>query len=139
MDDDEIKDIDDSIEFFIWLRSGSFLGNIFIFIIFGWPRPYNLLLPFLFRSSFSTLRICFFGNAWLLLWHSADRFFRKKSRKNSTVKNSRKSCFSAEKNFYEHKLGRADFGHRITRLFNIFLEMGLTFMIVPSWFADTSR
>ena len=56
VDDDEIKHIDDSIEFFILAALGfAFTENILYFYnIWIAQGPQNLLLPFVFRSSFST-------------------------------------------------------------------------------------
>ncbi len=140
VDDDEIKDIDDSIEFFILAALGfAFTENILYFYnIWVAEGPYNLLLPFLFRSSFSTFAHLLFSGMlgyYYGIAHFAGPILQEEIRaKNSFWSRIPRKIlfFRREKLFYEHKLLEGlILAIGLHALFNIFLEMGLTFMIVP--------
>ncbi len=140
VDDDDIKDIDDSIEFFILAALGfAFTENILYFYnIWVAEGPYNLLLPFLFRSSFSTFAHLLFSGMlgyYYGIAHFAGPILQEEIRSKNSFwsKIPRKILFfRREKLFYEQKLLEGlILAIGLHALFNIFLEMGLTFMIVP--------
>ncbi len=140
VDDDEIICIDDSIEFFVIAALGfSFVENILYFYnIWITQGGYNLLLPFLFRSSFSTLAHLIFSGIlgyYYGVAHFAKPILQKeisdKRHKGivwlSKVFHLNKVTLFHEENLFEGML----FAVGLHALFNIFLEMNLTFMIVP--------
>lgn len=140
VDDDEIKNIDDSIEFFVIAALGfSFTENILYFYnIWLAEGTSHILMPFLFRSCFSTFAHLLFSGLlgyYYGVAHFATPVLQEELRnKNSFwAKIPRKLLFfRREKLFYEEKLLEGIlFAVGLHALFNIFLEMGLTFMIVP--------
>ncbi|MBI5754351.1 PrsW family intramembrane metalloprotease [Candidatus Peregrinibacteria bacterium] len=139
VDDDEIKNIDDSIEFFIIAALGfAFTENILYFYNIWDSQPDKLLLSFLFRSCFSTFAHLLFSGLlgyYYGIAHFAGPVLQEEIRsKNSFwAKIPRKLLFfRREKLFYEEKLLEGLlFAIGLHALFNIFLEMELTFMIVP--------
>lgn len=140
VDDDEIKNIDDSIEFFVLAALGfAFTENILYFYnIWLGQGPSNLFLPFLFRSSFSTFAHLLFSGIlgyYYGIAHFANPILQEEL-------NKKKGRFRASL-FKTLSFGRVMFFHQekifeglllaigLHALFNIFLEMKLTFMIVP--------
>ncbi len=140
VDDDEIKNIDDSIEFFILAALGfAFTENILYFYnIWIVEGPSNLLLPFLFRSCFSTFAHLLFSGL-LGYYYGIAHFATTILQEEMRAKNSfwaripvKLLFFKRETFFYQEKLLEGMiFAVGLHALFNIFLEMGLTFMIVP--------
>ncbi|MBI2634064.1 PrsW family intramembrane metalloprotease [Candidatus Peregrinibacteria bacterium] len=139
-DDEGIKDIDDSIELFIIAALGfSFTENILYFYnIWITQGADNLLLPFLFRSSFSTFAHLLFSGVlgyYYGIAHFAKPVLQEEIRKNRrhwTVVLHRLFSFRKVKLFHEECLLEGlliSIG--LHAIFNIFLEMNLTFMIVP--------
>ncbi|MFH1218823.1 MAG: PrsW family glutamic-type intramembrane protease [Candidatus Peregrinibacteria bacterium] len=139
-DDDEIKHIDDSIEFFIIAALGfSFTENILYFYnIWIAQGPQNLFLPFLFRSSFSTFAHLMFSGIlgyYYGIAHFATPVLQEE------IRNKRKHWTRAfhkllgirkEKLFYQELIAEGlivSIG--LHAVFNIFLELNLTFLIVP--------
>lgn len=140
VDDDEIKNIDDSIDFFIIAALGfSFTENILYFYnIWIVEGASHLLIPFLFRSCFSTFAHLLFSGI-LGYYYGVAHFATPILQEELREKNSfwsrlpRKILFfRREWFFYQEKLLEGlIFAVGLHALFNIFLEMGLTFMIVP--------
>lgn len=140
VDDDEIKNIDDSIEFFVIAALGfSFTENILYFYnIWLAEGTSHILLPFLFRSCFSTFAHLLFSGL-LGYYYGVAHFATPVLQEELRNKNSfwakipqKILFFRREKLFYEEKLLEGIlFAVGLHALFNIFLEMGLTFMIVP--------
>ncbi len=139
-DNDEIKNIDDSMEFFILAALGfSFTENILYFYnIWIAQGPYDLLLPFLFRSSFSTLAHIIFSGIlgyYYGVAHFAAPILQeeiKKNRKHWTIVLHKLTHIRKEKIFFEEHLTEGlliSIG--LHALFNIILEINLTFIIVP--------
>ncbi len=140
VDDDEIKNIDDSIEFFIIAALGfSFTENILYFYnIWISQGPQNLLLPFIFRSSFSTFAHLVFSGVlgyYYGVAHFAGPILQEEIRGNRAkvtvflhkIFNLRKS-----KLFHQEKLLEGIIiSVGLHAIFNILLEMNLTFLIVP--------
>ena len=140
VDDDEIKTIDDSIEFFIIAALGfSFTENILYFYnIWLAHGSGNLFLPFLFRSSFSTFAHLLFSGV-LGYYYGTAHFAKpilqeelRKNRKHWTVWMSKVFFIKKETLFHEERLLEGlIISIGLHALFNILLEMNLTFMIVP--------
>jgi RsiW-degrading membrane proteinase PrsW (M82 family) len=139
----EIKTIDDSIEFFIIAALGfSFAENILYFQnIWATKGITDLVIPFLFRSSFSTFAHLLFSGV-LGYYYGLARFAKpilqeELSRNKSSIfmKIQRIFGFKKEKIFYRAKLAEGlVIAIGMHALFNIFLEMGVSFMIVPFLF-----
>jgi RsiW-degrading membrane proteinase PrsW (M82 family) len=140
VDDGEIKHIDDSIEFFIIAALGfSFTENILYFYnIWISQGAHNLFLPFLFRSSFSTFAHIMFSGImgyYYGIAHFAGPILQEEIRGNR--KHFRRAIHKLfnrkkEKLFYQENIFEGlliAIGLHAT--FNIFLEMNLTFMILP--------
>ncbi|MBD3360211.1 PrsW family intramembrane metalloprotease [Candidatus Peregrinibacteria bacterium] len=139
-EEDDIKNIDDSMELFIIAALGfSFTENILYFYnIWIGQGPYNLLLPFLFRSSFSTFAHLMFSGI-LGYYYGVAHFAKpilqqeiKENRKHWTIFLHKILNFRKEKLFYREKLIEGlliSIG--LHAMFNIFLELNLTFLIVP--------
>ncbi|MDA1060226.1 MAG: PrsW family glutamic-type intramembrane protease [bacterium] len=140
VDDDEIKHIDDSIEFFILAALGfAFTENILYFYnIWIAQGPQNLFLPFVFRSSFSTFAHLLFSGIlgyYYGIAHFAKPILQEEiqnNRKHWTIWLHKVLSVRKSKLFYQEKIFEGlllSIG--LHALFNIFLEMNLTFMIVP--------
>ncbi len=139
-DDDKVKSIDDAMEFFIVAALGfSFTENILYFYnIWITQGSYNLFLPFLFRSSFSTFAHIMFSGIlgyYYGIAHFAKPILQeemKNKRRHWTVLFHKILSLRKEKLFHQEKLieGLA-ISIVLHAIFNIFLEMNLTFMIVP--------
>jgi len=139
-DSDDIQDIDDAIELFIIAALGfSFVENVLYFYsIWMTNGAEHLFVPFLFRSAFSTFAHLVFSGVFGYYYgiaHFADPILQeeiKKDRKHWTVLLHKIFNFRKEKLFHEEKLLEGlIISVALHALFNIFLEMGFTFMIVP--------
>lgn len=140
VDKDDIKHIDDSIEFFIMAALGfSFTENILYFYnIWVTQGPFNLFLPFLFRSSFSTFAHLLFSGIlgyYYGVAHFATPILQEEiraGRSRWTIALHKIFAIRKEKMFYEERiLEGLLISVGLHALFNIFLEMNLTFVIVP--------
>lgn len=140
VDDGEIKDIDDAIEFFVIAALGfSFTENILYFYnIWVAQGASDLVLPFLFRSSFSTFAHLLFSG--ILGYYYGIAYFAKpilreeieKNRRHWTIWLEKILFFRRETIFERQKLAEGlIISIGLHALFNIFLEIGLTFMIIP--------
>ncbi len=140
VDDDRIKSIDDSMEFFIVAALGfSFVENILYFynIILHYG-PGHLFFPFLFRSSFSTLAHLIFSGIlgyYYGIAHFAKPILQEEIRQGRAlwtkalhkIFNIKKERLFYEENLFEGLL----ISIGLHALFNIFLELNATFLIVP--------
>jgi RsiW-degrading membrane proteinase PrsW (M82 family) len=140
VDDEEFKDIDDAIEFFIIAALGfSFTENILYFYnIWVIEGPTHLFLPFLFRSSFSTFAHIMFSGIFGYYYgvaHFAKEVLQDEIREHRyhwtkllhRIFNARQ-----DKMFHQEKmLEGAIIAIGLHAIFNIFLEMNLTFLVVP--------
>lgn len=140
VDDTKLRNIDDSIEFFIIAALGfAFTENILYFYnIWITQGPVNLLMPFLFRSSFSTFAHLIFSGVlgyYYGVAHFAKRLLQSEIRgkRNHWInKMHRLFHFKKETMFYEERmLEGLLIAIGLHALFNIFLEMNWTFLIVP--------
>ncbi len=140
VDDDEIVSVDDAIEFFIIAALGfSFTENILYFYnIWITQGPNNLLLPFLFRSSFSTLAHIIFSGIlgyYYGIAHFAAPILQKEikaNRKHWTVVLHKIFNFRKDRMFHEEKiLEGLLISIGLHAIFNILLEMNWTFVIIP--------
>lgn len=140
VDDDSFQSIDDSIEFFIVAALGfAFTENILYFYnIWLQEGAHNLILPFLFRSSFSTFAHILFSGIFGYYYGIA-QFAKPILQEELLAKRSKfikllhkLTSIKSEKLFHKQKMLEgfllAVFLHAS---FNIFLELNLTFMIVP--------
>ncbi len=140
IDNEEFDSVDDAIEFFIIAALGfAFTENILYFYnIWVSQGPQNLLLPFLFRSSFSTLAHLIFSGI-LGYYYGVAHFAKpilqqeiKENRRHWTVLLHRLFNIRKDKMFYEEQIMEGllvSIG--LHALFNILLEINLTFLIVP--------
>lgn len=140
VDDDDFKSIDDSMEFFIIAALGfSFTENIlYFYTIWITHGAYDLLLPFLFRSSFSTLAHLIFSGV-LGYYYGVAHFAKpilqqeiREKRNHWTVGLHKIFNLRKEKMFFEEKIFEGlliSIG--LHAIFNIMLEMNLTFMVLP--------
>lgn len=140
VDENEIKCIDDAIEFFVLAALGfSFTENILYFYnIWITQGSSNILLPFLFRSSFSTLAHLIFSGIfgyYYGLAHFAKPILQeeiKQNRNHWTIMIHKIFNIAKEKLFYQESLLEGlIMAIGLHAMFNIFLEMNLTFLIVP--------
>lgn len=144
VDNEEVRHIDDAIEFFILAALGfSFVENILYFYnIWLTQGAYNLFLPFLFRSTFSTFAHIMFSGIlgyYYGVAHFAKPILQKEIRENRkhwTILLHKIFNLRRERLFYEEKILE---GFLISiglhAIFNIFLELNLTFLIAPFLFA----
>ncbi len=139
-DDDEIRSVDDAIEFFIIAALGfSFTENILYFYnIWISQGASNLLLPFLFRSTFSTFAHLMFSGIlgyYYGMAHFAKPILQeelKAKRKQWVQKLHNIFHFKKEGIFYkEIILEGLLISIGLHAIFNIILEMNLNFLIVP--------
>ena len=139
-DEDDIQSIDDSIELFIIAALGfSFTENILYFYnIWITQGAGDLILPFLFRSSFSTFAHIMFSGV-LGYYYGTAHFARsvlqeelKENRRHWTVLLHRLFSFRKDKMFYQERLLEGlVVAVGLHALFNVLLEMNLTFAIAP--------
>jgi RsiW-degrading membrane proteinase PrsW (M82 family) len=136
----DIQNIDDAIELFIIAALGfAFAENILYFYnIWLSQGASNLLLPFIFRSSFSTLAHIIFSGIlgyYYGIAHFAKPILQEEIRKNRrhwTIWLHKILNIRKEKLFYQENIAEGlliSIG--LHALFNILLELNLTFMIVP--------
>ncbi len=139
-DDDEIKNVDDAIEFFIIAALGfSFTENILYFYnIWVSQGISNLLLPFMFRSTFSTFAHLMFSGIlgyYYGMAHFAKPILQeelKAKRKQWVQKIHNIFHFKKEGIFYKEViLEGLLISIGLHAIFNIILEMNLNFLIVP--------
>ncbi len=139
-EEEDIRCIDDAIEFFVLAALGfSFTENILYFYnIWITQGASNLLLPFLFRSSFSTLAHLIFSGIFGYYYgvaHFAKPMLQaeiRNNRKHWTIAVHKIFNIAKERLFYqESMLEGLLLAIGLHALFNIFLEMNLTFLIVP--------
>jgi RsiW-degrading membrane proteinase PrsW (M82 family) len=140
VDEEEIKSVDDSIEFFIIAALGfSFTENILYFYnIWISQGVSDLFLPFLFRSSFSTLAHIIFSGL-LGYYYGVAHFAKpilqeeiKKNRKHWTVGLHKIFNLRKEKMFFQEKiLEGLLISIGLHAIFNIVLEMNMLFIIIP--------
>lgn len=139
-EEDDIKSIDDAIELFIIAALGfAFTENILYFYhIWLNSGPENLLLPFLFRSTFSTFAHLLFSG--LLGYYYGIAHFATPILQEELNANQKKwktwlkkpLTIGKQRLFYQQKLLEGlILAIGLHALFNIFLEMNLTFMIIP--------
>lgn len=140
VDDDDIKDIDDSIEFFIIAALGfSFTENILYFHnIWELEGPTRIFLPFLFRSAFSTFAHIMFSGIFGYYYgvaHFAKPVLQEEIRANRnhwTILLHKIFNWRKERMFHEEKdLEGMIVAVGLHAIFNIFLELNLTVIIVP--------
>lgn len=140
VDDDHLRHIDDAIMFAILAALGfSFAENIlYFYTIWSSQGPDHLLIPFLFRSVFSTFAHILFSSLFGYYYgvaHFAKPILQQELREN---RHSfwdwyhRVFKWKTENLFHEEKmlegLSLAIFFHAV---YNIFLEMNWTFIMVP--------
>ncbi|PIR55580.1 hypothetical protein COU74_00380 [Candidatus Peregrinibacteria bacterium CG10_big_fil_rev_8_21_14_0_10_36_19] len=140
VDNDEFRSVDDAIQFFIIAALGfSFTENILYFYnIWITQGPSNLFLPFLFRSSFSTLAHLIFSGV-LGYYYGVAHFAKpllqeeiKANRRHWTVILHKIFNLRKEKMFYEEQMMEGLLvSVGLHAIFNILLEINLTFLIVP--------
>lgn len=139
-DDDEFKSIDDSIEFFILAALGfSFIENILYFYnIWLTQGPYDLFLPFLFRSSFSTFAHLMFSGIlgyYYGIAHFAKPILQEEIRANRrhwTVLLHKLFSWRKTRLFHEEKILEGFLiAIGLHAIFNVLLELSLTFVIAP--------
>jgi RsiW-degrading membrane proteinase PrsW (M82 family) len=140
VDDEDFRSVDDSMEFFIIAALGfSFTENVLYFYnIWLSQGPVDLFIPFLFRSSFSTFAHILFSGI-LGYYYGVAHFAKpilqdeiRANRKHWTVILHKIFNFRKEKMFYEEKIFEGlliSIG--LHAIFNIFLEMNLSFMMLP--------
>ncbi len=139
-DEDEIKSIDDAIEFFIVAALGfAFTENVLYFYnIWITQGAEHLFLPFMFRSTFSTFAHVMFSG--ILGYYYGTAHFAKPilqeelraSRKHWTRALHKILSFRKEKMFHEERMMEGLLiAIGLHAIFNIFLEMNLTYLIAP--------
>lgn len=139
-DNNKLISIDDSIEFFIIAALGfAFTENILYFYnIWMQKGPDQLFIPFLFRSTFSTFAHVMFSGI-LGYYHGIAHFATpilqeeiKANRRHWTILFHKLISIRKEKLFHEEKMAEGLLiAVGLHAIFNIFLEMSLTFLIVP--------
>ncbi|MDD3862208.1 MAG: PrsW family glutamic-type intramembrane protease, partial [Candidatus Gracilibacteria bacterium] len=140
VDDDEFKSVDDSMEFFIIAALGfSFTENILYFYnIWAIEGANHLFLPFIFRSSFSTFAHIMFSGIFGYYYGVA--YFAKPMLQEEIRQNRRYWTrtlhkifgWKQEKLFYQERiLEGAIIAVGLHAIFNVFLELNWTFLIVP--------
>jgi RsiW-degrading membrane proteinase PrsW (M82 family) len=136
----DICSIDDAIEMFITAALGfAFIENIIYFMnIMGSRGPENLLYPFIFRSLFSTFAHVMFSGIlgyYYGLAHFAGPILQDESQKKRWPVFSKIAAmlpFKKELEFKDEKIAQGLLiAICLHALFNIFLEMNWTFLIVP--------
>jgi len=140
VDDDEFKDIDDSIEFFIIAALGfSFTENILYFYnIWTTHGGDNLFLPFIFRSTFSTFAHIMFSGIFGYFYgiaHFAKPILQEEIRAKRhlwTIWLHKLFNLRKEKMFHQEKvLEGLLVAIGLHAVFNIFLELNMVVAIAP--------
>jgi RsiW-degrading membrane proteinase PrsW (M82 family) len=140
VDDDYIQSIDDAIAFFIVAALGfSFTENILYFYnIWIQEGGQNLIIPFIFRSSFSTFAHILFSGIFGYYYGLAQ--FAKPilqeellaNRSKFTVLLHRLTSIKKDRLFHRQKMIEGFLIAVILHAgFNVFLELNLTFMMIP--------
>lgn len=140
VDDNEYRTVDDSIEFFILAALGfSFTENILYFYnIWVTQGASNLFLPFLFRSTFSTFAHLLFSGLlgyYHGMAHFAKPILQEQIRLNQyhwvvilhKISRLKKTTIFKDEKMFEGAL----LAIGLHAIFNILLELGLTYLIVP--------
>ncbi len=139
-DEDTFKSVDDAIEFFIIAALGfSFTENVLYFYnIWISEGLSNLFLPFLFRSTFSTFAHIMFSGIFGYYYgtaHFAKPILQeeiKANRKHWTVILHKIFNFKKERMFFQERLLEGFLiAIGLHAIFNVFLELSVTFLIVP--------
>ncbi|MFA6991841.1 MAG: PrsW family glutamic-type intramembrane protease [Candidatus Gracilibacteria bacterium] len=140
VDDNKFNDIDDAIEFFIIAALGfSFTENILYFYnIWVTHGGDNLILPFIFRSTFSTFAHIMFSGImgyYYGIAHFAKPVLQDEIRKKRalwTVWLHKTFNLRKEKMFYEEKIFEGLLiAICLHAIFNIFLELDMVILIAP--------
>ncbi len=140
IDQEKIRNIDDSIEFFIIAALGfAFTENILYFYsIWVTQGPDNLLIPFLFRSSFSTFAHLMFSGIlgyYYGIANFADEIFQEemKEKRGRTIAFLHKITGLGRSRMFHHEkmLEGLLLAVGLHAIFNILLEINMTFVIVP--------
>lgn len=140
IDDDRFDSIDDSMEYFIVAALGfSFTENILYFYnIWFTQGATNLILPFLFRSSFSTFAHILFSG--ILGYYYGIAHFAKpilqqeiiEHRRHWTVILHKIFSFGKTKMFHQEKIFEGLLiAILLHAIFNVFLEMNWSFLMIP--------
>lgn len=137
---DKIASIDDAIEMFITAALGfAFIENmIYFYNIMSSRGPENILYPFVFRSLFSTFAHIMFSGMlgyYYGLAHFAGPLLKEENaakRWPIFIKIAKILPFNDEVEFKDEKLLQGLLvAIGLHALFNIFLEMNWTFLLVP--------
>jgi RsiW-degrading membrane proteinase PrsW (M82 family) len=137
---EKIASIDDAIEMFITAALGfAFVENIIYFYnIMSARGPENILYPFVFRGLFSTFAHIMFSGMlgyYYGLAHFAGPLLKDESNKNRWPvfrKIAKILPFKNEEEFKQEKILQGlVIAIGLHALFNIFLEMNWTFLLVP--------
>jgi len=139
-DDDKLLSIDDSIAFFIIAALGfSFTENILYFYNI-WVRDggQNIFTPFIFRATFSTFAHVMFSGI-LGYYHGVAEFAKPILQEEMRAKRRRPTLWFHKivnrkkvKEFHQEKMFEGLLiAIGLHAIFNILLEMTLTFLIVP--------
>lgn len=137
---EKIKSIDDAIEMFITAALGfAFVENmIYFYNIMSQRGPENILYPFVFRSLFSSFAHIMFSGIfgyYYGLAHFAGDVLKDEHNKNRWRlfrKIAKLLPFKNEEEFKGEKIAQGlVLAIGLHALFNIFLEMNWTFLLVP--------
>ncbi len=140
VDENRLRSVDDSIEFFIIAALGfAFTENVLYFYnIWITQGPNSLFLPFLFRSSFSTFAHIMFSGIFGYYYgtaHFAKPILQDELRARRqlwTVTLHRIFNFRQTKLFHQERLLEGLLiAVGLHALFNIFLEINMTLIIAP--------
>lgn len=140
VDDRKIRNIDDAIAFSIIAALGfSFTENILYFYnIWSAKGPEHILIPFVFRSIFSTFAHILFSGIFGYFYglaHFAKPILQQELRDNRTTFwdiMHRIFRFKTASLFHEEKMFEGLFlAVGLHAIYNIFLEMNWTFLMVP--------
>ncbi|MFA5821069.1 MAG: PrsW family glutamic-type intramembrane protease [Candidatus Gracilibacteria bacterium] len=140
VDENRLRSVDDSIEFFIIAALGfAFTENVLYFYnIWVTQGTNSLFLPFLFRSSFSTFAHIMFSGIFGYYYgtaHFAKPILQEELRAKRqlwTVALHKLFNFRQTKLFHQERLLEGLLiAVGLHALFNIFLEMNLTLIIAP--------
>jgi len=139
-DDNKLLTIDDAMEFFIIAALGfAFTENILYFYnIWEAEGARNILVPFMFRSLFSTFAHVMFSGImgyYYGIAHFAKPVLQEEiraNRKHWTILFHKIFSIRKEKLFHQEKtLEGLTIAIGLHAIFNIFLEMNMTFLTVP--------
>jgi len=140
VDDNRIRDIDDAVMFAILAALGfAFTENIlYFYLIWAKQGPENLLIPFLFRSLFSTFAHILFSGVFGYYYgvaHFAKPLLQQELRNHRhTFWDWYYKVFrwkTAELFHEQHMLKGLTIAVVLHAVYNIFLEMNWTFIMVP--------